>query len=80
MLALAKGQTLIENAAKEPEIVDLSNFLNAMGAKVRGAGTDVIKISGVNSLEGGIRFPVIPDRIEAASLWLRLQPPGGTLP
>ncbi|NLI11458.1 UDP-N-acetylglucosamine 1-carboxyvinyltransferase [Pelotomaculum propionicicum] len=64
---LAKGQTLIENAAKEPEIVDLANFLNTMGAKVRGAGTDVIKVEGVASLKGGVRYPVIPDRIEAGT-------------
>ncbi|NQS76846.1 MAG: UDP-N-acetylglucosamine 1-carboxyvinyltransferase [Peptococcaceae bacterium] len=76
---LAKGQTLIENAAKEPEIVDLSNFLNAMGAKVRGAGTDVIKISGVNSLEGGIRFPVIPDRIEAGTFMVAAAATGGDI-
>ena len=64
---LAEGQTLIENSAKEPEIVDLANFLNAMGARVRGAGTDVIKIEGVASLEGGGRYAIIPDRIEAGT-------------
>ncbi|HOV80288.1 MAG TPA: UDP-N-acetylglucosamine 1-carboxyvinyltransferase [Bacillota bacterium] len=64
---LAEGQTLIENAAKEPEIVDLASFLNAMGARIRGAGTDVIKIEGVPSLEGGGRYAVIPDRIEAGT-------------
>jgi UDP-N-acetylglucosamine 1-carboxyvinyltransferase len=74
---LAKGQTLIENAAKEPEIVDLANFLNAMGAKVRGAGTDVIKIDGVKCLEGGVRFPVIPDRIEAGTFMVVAAATGG---
>ncbi|ABO51794.1 UDP-N-acetylglucosamine 1-carboxyvinyltransferase [Desulforamulus reducens MI-1] len=63
---LADGQTIIENAAKEPEIVDLANFLNALGAKVRGAGTDLIKIEGMTHLKGG-RYTVIPDRIEAGT-------------
>ncbi|MEW6698115.1 MAG: UDP-N-acetylglucosamine 1-carboxyvinyltransferase [Bacillota bacterium] len=63
---LAKGQTIIENAAKEPEIVDLANFLNALGAKVRGAGTDLIKIQGQPRLKGG-RYSLIPDRIEAGT-------------
>ena len=64
--ALAKGQTVLENVAKEPEIVDLANFLNSIGAKIRGAGTDVIKIDGVDQLGGG-RYSVIPDRIEAGT-------------
>ncbi len=64
---LAEGQTIIENVAKEPEIVDLANFLNAMGAKVRGAGTDVIKIEGVKRLSGCERYTIIPDRIEAGT-------------
>lgn len=76
---LARGQTLIENAAKEPEIVDLANFLNAMGAKVRGAGTDVIKIDGVSSLKGGVRFPVIPDRIEAGTFMVVAAATGGDI-
>lgn len=63
---LAEGQTVIKNAAKEPEIVDLQNFLNALGAKVRGAGTDLIKIEGVKEL-GYAEHTVIPDRIEAAT-------------
>ena len=66
---LAEGQTLIENAAKEPEIVDLANYLNAMGAKVRGAGTDVIRIEGVKCLHGAAHT-VIPDRIEAGTYML----------
>lgn len=63
---LAEGVTMIENAAKEPEIVDLANFLNAMGAKVRGAGTGIIRIEGVEKLRG-VRHTVIPDRVEAGT-------------
>lgn len=63
---LAKGSTLIENAAQEPEIVDLANFLNKMGARIKGAGTDNIKIEGVESLHG-VAHHVIPDRIEAGT-------------
>ena len=63
---LAKGQTIMENCAKEPHIVDLANFLNALGADVKGAGTDVIKIRGVESLHGG-SYSIIPDQIEAGS-------------
>lgn len=64
--ALAEGTTLIENAAKEPEIVDLANYLNAMGAKIRGAGTGLIRIDGVDRLSGAVHT-VIPDRIEAGT-------------
>lgn len=64
---LAEGQTVIENVAKEPEIVDLASFLNCLGAKVRGAGTDIIKIEGTKSLGGCLRYSVIPDRIEAGT-------------
>ena len=63
---LAKGTTTIENAAEEPEIVDLASFLNKMGAKIKGAGTDTIKIEGVDKLHGA-RHAVIPDRIETAT-------------
>ncbi len=63
---LAEGITTIENVAKEPEIVDLANYLNALGAKVKGAGTDVIKITGVSQLHG-VNHSVIPDRIEAGT-------------
>ena len=66
---LADGTTYIENAAEEPEIVDLANFLNKMGAKIKGAGTDTIKIEGVEGL-GGANHTVIPDRIEAATFML----------
>ncbi len=62
----AKGLTVIENAAKEPHIVDLANFLNSMGAEIMGAGTDVIKIRGVDRL-GGTSYSVIPDQIEAGT-------------
>ena len=62
----AKGRTIIENAAKEPHIVDLANFLNSMGADIIGAGTDVIKIRGVDYLKG-ITYPIIPDQIEAGT-------------
>lgn len=64
--AVADGQTIIENGAKEPEIVDLANFLNNAGAKVRGAGTDLIRIDGVKELYG-CRHSIIPDRIEAGT-------------
>jgi UDP-N-acetylglucosamine 1-carboxyvinyltransferase len=74
---LAQGQTLIENAAKEPEIVDLANFLNTIGAKVRGAGTDVIKIDGVAALNKGGRYSVIPDRIEAGTYMVAAAATGG---
>lgn len=63
---LAEGTTTIENAAKEPEIVDLANYLNGMGAKVRGAGTGIIRIDGVEKLHG-VKHTVIPDRIEAGT-------------
>jgi len=63
---LAAGETVIENAAREPEVVDLANFLNAMGAKVRGAGTDKIVVEGVERLAGA-SYDVLPDRIEAGT-------------
>lgn len=63
---LAKGQTVIRNAAKEPEIVDLQNYLNGLGANIRGAGTDAVKIQGVTKL-GSTTHTVIPDRIEAGT-------------
>ncbi|MDF9407021.1 UDP-N-acetylglucosamine 1-carboxyvinyltransferase [Pelotomaculum isophthalicicum JI] len=74
---LAEGQTLIENAAKEPEIVDLANFLNTIGARVRGAGTDIIKIDGVPGLEIDGRYSVIPDRIEAGTFMVAAAATGG---
>ena len=67
----AQGLTVIENAAKEPHIVDLANFLNSMGADIRGAGTDVIKIYGVDHLNG-TTYSIIPDQIEAGTYMLSL--------
>jgi len=64
--ALAEGTTVLENSAREPEVVDLANFLNAMGARVEGAGTPTIKIEGVEQLQGG-EYSVMPDRIEAGT-------------
>lgn len=64
--SLAEGRTLIENAAKEPHIVDVANFLNSMGADIKGAGTDVIRINGVKSLHGS-QYSIIPDQIEAGT-------------
>lgn len=67
--SLAEGQTVLENAAKEPEIVDLAIFLNGMGAKIKGAGTNVIKIEGVRRLSG-TEYAIIPDRVEAGTLMI----------
>ena len=64
---LAEGTTVIENAAKEPHVVDLANFLNTMGADIRGAGTDIIKITGVPELTGGSTYSIVPDQIEAGT-------------
>ncbi|XID91132.1 UDP-N-acetylglucosamine 1-carboxyvinyltransferase [Paenibacillaceae bacterium WGS1546] len=74
--ATAEGTTVIENAAKEPEIVDLANFLNAMGARVRGAGTGVIRIEGVERLRGA-EHQVIPDRVEAGTYMIAAAITGG---
>jgi len=67
---LAEGTTIIDNAAKEPHIVDVANFLNTMGADIRGAGTDVIKINGVKRLAGNSTYSVVPDQIEAGTFML----------
>lgn len=72
----AEGRTVLENAAKEPEVVDLANFMNAMGAVVKGAGTDVIKIDGVKQF-GGAEHAVIPDRIEAGTFMFAAAAAGG---
>ena len=74
--ALARGKTVIENAAREPHIVDLANFLNAMGADVRGAGTSVIRIFGVDKLHGG-SYTIIPDQIEAGTYLAAVAAAGG---
>ena len=73
---LASGTTILENAAKEPEIVDLSIFLNAMGAKIRGAGTDVIKIQGVKRLHP-VEYSIIADRLEAGTFMIAVGACGG---
>ena len=72
----AEGNTIIENAAKEPHIVDLANFLNSMGAQIMGAGTDVIKIRGVDRLSGGT-YSIIPDQIEAGTYMTAVAATGG---
>lgn len=74
---LARGQTVLENVAKEPEVVDLANFLNCLGARIRGAGTDIIKIEGVDSLGECLRYSVIPDRIEAGTYMVAAAATGG---
>ena len=73
---LAEGTTVIENAAREPEVVDLANCLNAMGAKVEGAGTDIITIHGVEQLHGAT-YPVMPDRIETGTFLVAAAATGG---
>ncbi|MGG2094474.1 UDP-N-acetylglucosamine 1-carboxyvinyltransferase [Bacillus sp. S13(2024)] len=75
---LAEGTTVLENAAKEPEIVDLANFLNAMGAKVRGAGTGTIRIEGVDKLYGA-NHSIIPDRVEAGTFMVAAAITGGNV-
>lgn len=67
---LAEGTTTIDNAAKEPHVVDVANFLNTMGADIRGAGTDVIKITGVEKLKGDATYSIVPDQIEAGTFML----------
>lgn len=74
--ACAEGMTFIENAAQEPEIIDLANFINQMGGKIRGAGTNVIRIEGVKEFHG-VNHTVIPDRIEAGSYLLMAAAAGG---
>ncbi len=73
---MAKGQTVLENCAKEPHVVDLANFLNMCGADVRGAGTDVIKVQGVESMHG-CNYSIIPDQIEAGSYMVAAAATGG---
>ena len=75
---LSEGQTIIENSAKEPHIVDLANFLNSMGADIMGAGTDVIKIRGVERLVGGF-YSIIPDQIEAGTYMAAVAAAGGSV-
>ncbi len=73
---MAEGKTIIENAAKEPHVVDVANFLNSMGANIKGAGTDVIRIKGVSSLHGTV-YSVIPDQIEAGTFMFAAAVTGG---
>jgi UDP-N-acetylglucosamine 1-carboxyvinyltransferase len=74
----AKGMTIIENAAKEPHIVDLANYLNSMGADVMGAGTGVIKIRGVDKMHG-VSYSIIPDQIEAGTYMIAAAATGGNI-
>ena len=76
IIVRAEGNTIIENAAKEPHIVDLANFLNSMGADIMGAGTDVIKVRGVKKLRGGV-YSIIPDQIEAGTYMTAVAAAGG---
>ncbi len=76
--ALADGETLIENAAREPEVVDLANCLNAMGAKIEGAGSDIIRIQGVEKLHGA-SYNVLPDRIETGTFLVATAMTGGKI-
>lgn len=76
--SLADGTTILENAAEEPEIVDLANYLNKMGAKIRGAGTDTIRIEGVEKLHGA-DYTIIPDRIEAGTYMIAAAMTGGDI-
>ena len=75
---LLPGQTIIENAAKEPHIVDLANFLNTMGARITGAGTDTVKVRGVKQLHGGT-YTIIPDQIEAGTYMAAAVATGGNV-
>ena len=76
--SLAEGTTILENAAEEPEIVDLANYLNKMGAKIRGAGTDTIRIEGVDKLHGA-DYTIIPDRMEAGTYMIAAAMTGGDI-
>ena len=67
---LAEGTTTIDNAAKEPHVVDVANFLNSLGADIRGAGTDLIKINGVKELKNSVTYSIVPDQIEAGTFML----------
>jgi len=75
--SLAEGITTIENAAKEPHVVDVANFLNAAGANIKGAGTDIIKIRGVSHLKGGVVHSIIPDMVEAGTFMIAAAATGG---
>ena len=74
--SMAQGKTIIENAAKEPHVVDVANMLNSMGANIRGAGTDKIRIEGVEKLHGTV-YSTIPDQIEAGTFMCAAAATGG---
>ena len=76
--SMADGNTIIENAAKEPHVVDVANFLNSMGASIKGAGTDVIRIKGVKSLHR-TEYSIIPDQIEAGTFMFAAAVTGGNV-
>lgn len=76
--ALAEGRTILENAAKEPHVVDVANFLNSMGADIKGAGTDVIRINGVEKLHGA-EYTIVPDQIEAGTFMCAAAVTGGDI-
>lgn len=76
--SMAQGRTIIENAAREPHVVDVANFLNSMGANIRGAGTDVIRIRGVEKLHG-TKYSIIPDQIEAGTFMFAAAATGGDI-
>ena len=76
---LAKGTTTIKNAAKEPHVVDVANFLNSAGADIRGAGTDVIEINGVDALQSNITYSIVPDQIEAGTFMIAAIATGGDI-
>ena len=78
--ALAEGRSVIENAAREPEVVDLAMFLNAMGAKISGAGSDILEIEGVDSLSAnGMHYKILPDRIETGTYLVAVAMTGGRI-
>jgi len=76
---LAEGTTFIDNAAKEPHIVDVANFLNSLGADIRGAGKDLIKINGVKTLKNSVTYSIVPDQIEAGTFMLAAIATGGDI-
>ena len=76
---LAEGTTIIDNVAKEPHVVDVANFLNTMGADIRGAGTDTIKVNGVKELQGNSTYSVVPDQIEAGTFMAAAIATGGDI-
>src|SRR6056297_1433660 len=76
--SLAEGTTMIENAAKDPEVIELGNFLNEMGAKIDGLGNDIVTIKGAKSLKG-VKYRIIPDRIEGGTYMVAAAITGGNV-